>query len=621
FISKVQTKLAEISSKIPSVDNDLSKLSAERARLNSAASTALGIYGKYMQVTTYQGIAKMGMAYWKLIQLASDPNITDEEADKLYEKASEISWKMARMGVEGKLMQTLFAQVPTLGQLHSAFMIGYGGGTFILNNTDTGQAILASSIRTTESFVDSSYEGVDFLTEQLGGQSEKMIGRQRLSAIEQKFRESVDKGEIALNQGVDIEDVVELIRQGQFTNAKKLYAKGGKAELATPPKKNQVWVLTGRPKIETPEYQVGWKRGMDFMVDFDPIVSETAMGYAETFYAVDRKTGTKKERSRAFQGQTQLGSVPQQIKAGEEYQISLDASAQQEGPGFMFIEGWLEGDGLKVTSDNPSKGYVNAKVSRPTDRRVYTITAGSSGDTKTLTYVVRRLGRVTWTYTAERQRQSQKQVFDYAPVQQPPENNEDHEPLHYPEVAQPIMFDDHHSMSTADDVLKHIRTNSHSDHENHHKQVTPEDVLSKIKIERNRTKSGMQNKDSKNKDRDKPENPMKQRKQTRHQSRLTAKEKRQLEERFRKKLQEAALKDKAAKRQRSKEQFARFMQTWANTIPDNPSNQFDPTMDPTMDPTYQNGSSSTFKTFPSTDNMINNPLFQPSFEKHNHHDH
>lgn len=232
FVNKVASKLDGIPKLIPGYNDDLSQVSAARAGLNIAAQKAVGLYGMYTTAKTYHDIAKLGSSYWDKIRRATDPGTTDEEAQELFDQASEISWQMAKTGSHGAAMTAMFAKTPTLAALHTSYTIGRAGGDYFFNNTKTGKYILANSLRATEATVDRYGRGMDLLEEFTGGTSQRMIDRQRADLLEEKFRKQIELGNVVLNQDVHIDDVIELIRKGEYTKAKALYkrpnAKGQK---------------------------------------------------------------------------------------------------------------------------------------------------------------------------------------------------------------------------------------------------------------------------------------------------------------------------------------------------------------------------------------------------------
>ena len=454
FTQKMVNKIDSLPKLIPGYNDNVANMSAARARLNASAKTAVGIYGKLMAVKTYYDMAKMGSRYWDLISRATDPNISEEESRRLADEAMDVSWQMAQMGVSGKLMQTMFTKTPTLAALHTSWTIGYDGTGYLLNNTETGKAFKTATIRKTLAAMDKAHETSELLTEALGGKSERMIDKERRDAVLSKFEDALNRGDIKLKSYATKHDVIALIKKGQYRKARQHYkptrgssysrsSKSSKSSKGS--SKTRTWTLMGSPEIYQNPVGVAWKRGMDYRFDFDPHVSSNALGFENIVTNVNRHTGSDIKRMVQFNGMAKIGSVPQIIEADKSYKVKVNATGKQTGEGGYMIEGWVEGDGLTIESDHPEKGYFLARgTGKTTDARTYTIKTSGGGKEKKLAFLVRGVGKVTWTYKAVKGKGKTK-TLQYVPPIEPPKPHKEEPVAHEPEK------------DCTDDILKNIR--------------------------------------------------------------------------------------------------------------------------------------------------------------------
>ena len=122
------------------VTDDLSELRGVRRTLNQGAASALGGLDKLSKVGValeMKNAADNARTYVNSIQGAMDPNITDEEADVLFQRANDAAWSMAKNGTLGALSEA----VPTFGAMYAGWSIGYDGTRYVLESTETGRLI------------------------------------------------------------------------------------------------------------------------------------------------------------------------------------------------------------------------------------------------------------------------------------------------------------------------------------------------------------------------------------------------------------------------------------------------------------------------------------------------
>ena len=202
------------------LSEDLRDMGAVRRGFNEHAAVALGVINKLNDVKSHYDVAKSAIdqmtTYWEEVRLADDPAISNAEAQRHYNKAMDAARTLVLDNARGVGMAALFAKVPTLGQLYTAYNLAYDGTRFILEHTETGKRIDRAATDYFDRHHETYEQAADGLTEYLGGKTERMGREDQLRAIEQFYARALKEGRLELRPEVSAANVLDAIRKGDL---------------------------------------------------------------------------------------------------------------------------------------------------------------------------------------------------------------------------------------------------------------------------------------------------------------------------------------------------------------------------------------------------------------------
>jgi len=197
------------------VSDEVKDMCKLRRAFNEKAAKALGGLDKLGHVGTAVELlsaANDTRRYLDLMTRALDPNITDKEADKLFEEAQVTAWSIAWAGGMGALCEA----VPTVGAIYGGWSLGYDGTRYILENTETGQAIDRAVFEYFDRHQQAYEQTVDVVSEYMGRESRRMRREDELRDLERSYLKALREGRIKLKEGKSTKDVIAMIRSGDI---------------------------------------------------------------------------------------------------------------------------------------------------------------------------------------------------------------------------------------------------------------------------------------------------------------------------------------------------------------------------------------------------------------------
>jgi hypothetical protein len=197
------------------VSDEVKDMCKLRRAFNQKAAKALGGLDKLGKVGTAVELlaaANETRRYLNLMNQALDPNITDAEADRLFEQAQEAAFGMSKAGALGALCEA----VPVVGAVYGGWTIGYDGSRYLLENTETGQAIDRAVFEYFDRHTQAYEQTVDVLDEYMGRESRRMRREDELRDLEKSYLKAIAAGRIKLKDGVSTRDIIAMLRSGDI---------------------------------------------------------------------------------------------------------------------------------------------------------------------------------------------------------------------------------------------------------------------------------------------------------------------------------------------------------------------------------------------------------------------
>ena len=208
------------------VSDDLSRMGGFRRGFNEAAAKALGglenLSKGAVGVEVVMAASSM-RTFIANIQKGMDPSIPDDEAEECFQRAMEAGKAMLAQGSLG----TLFEAVPTTGVVFLGWTIGYDGTSYILTNTKTGEEFNRRATDYFDSHKKASEEAWADINEFVGNQSERSRAADQIADLESSLINAIREGRVVLKPGVSVQDVVEMIRNGDILGARELIEQVG----------------------------------------------------------------------------------------------------------------------------------------------------------------------------------------------------------------------------------------------------------------------------------------------------------------------------------------------------------------------------------------------------------
>lgn len=192
-------------------------------RLSGRVMDALGAVG--VAADLYDA-ASNASTYLDNMATATDPNISDEDAKAAFAKAQQAAERLAAAGGFGALMEAS----PTFAAAFGSWTIGFHGGRWVLENTETGQWIggMASDLieRMAGDYIDRQVRAVGRaacdITDLLGGRSDCAIDAEQTRKLESAYWRAIREGRLRMKPGVRTTDIRAALRVGDIEGARDL---------------------------------------------------------------------------------------------------------------------------------------------------------------------------------------------------------------------------------------------------------------------------------------------------------------------------------------------------------------------------------------------------------------
>ncbi len=208
-------KVNDVLTRALGVSDDLRHMGKLRRSFNEAATRAMGGLDKLGKVGTAVEVASAAIqmkAYCDSISRALDPTITDEEADRHFERAHEAAKGVAIAGALGAVCEA----VPPVGVIVGGWTLGYEGTRYLLTNTETGQVIDRKVFEYFDRHMQAYESAAEELTEMLGGESGRMAREEQLRKLAERYAKLLKEGRIKLKEGATAAEVLQRIREGDL---------------------------------------------------------------------------------------------------------------------------------------------------------------------------------------------------------------------------------------------------------------------------------------------------------------------------------------------------------------------------------------------------------------------
>ncbi len=202
------------------VSDDLSRMGRMRRGFNEAASKALGGLDQISRGAVAVEVVMAADSMRDLIthtMKATDPNITDEEADEHFEKAMQASKALVAQGALG----ALFEAVPTTGVVFLGWTIGYDGTNYILTNTETGEVFNRGVLDYFDSHKKAQEDAWNDIQDYIGWESDRSRAADQLADLESSLIDAIKEGRVVLKPGGSVKNVIEMIRRGDILGARE----------------------------------------------------------------------------------------------------------------------------------------------------------------------------------------------------------------------------------------------------------------------------------------------------------------------------------------------------------------------------------------------------------------
>ncbi len=134
----------------------------------------------------------------------------DDESNAHFAAAQSLANDLVETGAVGTTFALFMKAFPTVGAITTAWQVSYGGTTWLLENTQTGEAVNRTAGRVADKMLDFS-DAVSSTLEDLWRGDEAGAIREKYVRI---YTNALNDGTVALNEGVTREQLVNAVRRG-----------------------------------------------------------------------------------------------------------------------------------------------------------------------------------------------------------------------------------------------------------------------------------------------------------------------------------------------------------------------------------------------------------------------